>query len=71
MSTVPPVHRPEVEWRELLPAAEGRGWRWMHKRLASVYHPDRVERTRFPSDYCMLCEEVTKELTKRNEVSKK
>jgi len=64
----PPKHRPEGDWKHLLPK-EGEDdmgtWKKTMMKLVTIYHPDRVDKTVHSSKYHVLCEEITKELTNR------
>jgi len=63
----PPKHRQDGEWKHLVPKKEddGQSMKKTMMKLVTIYHPDRVDKTVHSSKYHVLCEEITKELTKR------
>ena len=62
---MPPKHRPEGEWKHMLQEGQENGWKKCLMKLVTVYHPDRVDKATHTDKYHVLCEEITKELTKR------
>ena len=42
-----------------------KGWKKALMRLVTVYYPDRINKVTYTDKYHVLCEEITKELTKR------
>jgi hypothetical protein len=62
LEEMPPKHRPKEEWESLLADSERVGWNKVMMKLVVAYHPDRLPDK---DKYYVLCEEVTKELTRR------
>ena len=62
---MPPKHRPEEEWKPLLLDGQEKGWKKTLMKLVTIYHPDRVDKSVYTGKYHVLCEEITKELTRR------
>ena len=67
-SFLPPQHREEEEWGSLLSQeapTNQEGWRKLMMKSVGLYHPDKVDRNIYLDEYYALCEEITKELSRR------
>ena len=70
LANLPPKHKPAAEWKHLEEEARtskagSKERKRVLQKLIYVYHPDKVDKEKFDDKYHVLCEEISKELTKR------